>query len=89
MSNTANAGTNDTLGRHSKTSHVEERLNETRAISDETRPLLEVSSNIAAVRELGEPKQRPMDALQDSAERSGCPRDVLNQPKMTDFAGTA
>jgi hypothetical protein len=85
MSNTANAaGTKDTLGHHSKTSHVEERPNETRAIADETRRLLEASSNIAAGREPGELKQRHMDALQDSAAEIECLRDVLNHPKTTD-----
>ena len=84
MSNTAKTGTKDTLGHHSKTSHVEERLNETRAIADETRRLLEASSNIAAGREPGEPKQRHMDALQDSAAEIECLRDVLNHPKTTD-----
>ena len=84
MSNTAKTGTKDALGHHSKTSHVEERLNEARAIIDETRRLLEASSLNLAGRKLGELKQVHMDALQGSAAGIEYLRDVLNHPKMAD-----
>jgi hypothetical protein len=84
MSNTAKKGTKGTPGYHSKTSHAEERPTEARAIIDETRRLLEASSHIAVGRELGELKQRHMDALQDSPAGIDCLRGVLNHPKMAD-----